>query len=126
MESVQLAEYENGVTNRQAKEKEITAGLHTEMRVTELTVRGLKRKAFRKETAGEKADRDRREKKALIDSLWQAGARKEKEKGTTTTANRKEDKLEEKSLKAKPGPNKIGQNPNKVQLAKSKGSALAS
>ena len=40
------------VTNRQAKEKEITAGLHTEMRVTELTVRGLKRKAFRKETAG--------------------------------------------------------------------------
>ena len=60
------------VTNRQAKEKENTARLHTdtEMRVIELTVRGLKRKAFRKETAGEKADRGRRAKTAMIDSLW--------------------------------------------------------
>ena len=82
------------------------------MRVTELTVRGLKRKAFRKETAGEKVDRGRRAKKAMIDSLWQAGARKEKEKGAA----------EEKSLKAKPGPKKRGPNPSKVQLAKSKGS----
>ena len=58
MEVVQLASYENGVTDRQAREKEKTARLHTdtEMRVTELSVRGLKRKAFRKEMAGEKAE----------------------------------------------------------------------
>ena len=74
-------------------------------------MRGLKRKAFRKETTEEKADRGRRAKKALIDSLWQAGARKEK--GTS----------EEKNSKVKAGPEKRGRNPNKVQLAKNKGSA---
>ena len=59
MEVVELAGYENEVAKRQAHEKEKAGKLQidTEMRVTELTVRGLKRKAFRKETAKEKADR---------------------------------------------------------------------
>ena len=54
----------------------------------------------------------------------QAGARKEKE--TTETAKRKEDKLEKKKTKPKPGLKKAGLNPKKVQLAKSKGSLIAS
>ena len=56
------------------------------MRVTEITVRGTKRKAFRKETAGEKADRDRSAKKLLIDSIWKAGVKK----ATSDAAKRKE------------------------------------
>ena len=49
---MELAGYENGVANRQAHEKEKAFKLQvdTEMRVTELTVRGVKSKAFRKET----------------------------------------------------------------------------
>ena len=63
IEVVELASYENGVANRQAHEKEKAGKLHidTEMRETKLTVRGLKRKAFRKETAKEKADRGQQE-----------------------------------------------------------------
>ena len=92
METMLLAGYEDMVTIRQAREQEDKARLSmdTEMRITELTVRGLKRKAFRKETAGEKVSRGQRAKRAMIDSLWQAGARKEKEK----------EAAEERSLKA--------------------------
>ena len=126
MEVVQLASYKNGVTDQQANEKEKTARLHTdaEIRVTVLTIRGLKRKSFRKETVGEKADRGQRAKKALIDSLWKAKARKEKE--TTETAKRKEGNIEEKKTKAKPGPKKAGLKPEKVKLAMSKDSLVAS
>ena len=137
IEIVQLAGYEDGVTNRQAKEKEDAARLNrdTEMRVTELTVRDLKRKAFRKETTEEKADRGRKAKKALIDSLWRAGARKEKEKSDETNKQDQHAEIEyelnkvqlnKKQTKEKPGPVRRGRNPDKVQIAKSKGSALAS
>ena len=69
MEVVELASYENGVTIRQASKKDKADKLQTdkEIRVTELTVRGLKRKAFRKETVKEKADRGQVAKRALID-----------------------------------------------------------
>ena len=102
METVLLAGYENGVTNRPAREKENNTRLHkdTEMRVTELTVRGLKRKAFRKETAGEKASRGQMANRAMIDSLWQAGAMKEKEKEKEKEIEK--GAAEKRRLKAKP------------------------
>ena len=40
------------------------------MRSVEISVRGLKRKAFRKETSDEKADRGRKAKKKLLDTIW--------------------------------------------------------
>ena len=50
---MELVDYENEVAKRQAHEKEKAVKLQvdTEMRVTEITCRGLKRKAFRKEKA---------------------------------------------------------------------------
>ena len=69
MEVVELRSYENRVTIRLASEKDKAARLQTDMEisVTELTIRGLKIKAFRKETAREKADRVQIAKKTLID-----------------------------------------------------------
>ena len=56
MDVIELAGYESGVATRQALEKETAASkrVDIEMRVVELTVRGLKRKAMRKETSEEK------------------------------------------------------------------------
>ena len=128
IETVLLAGYENEVTNREAREKENKARLHkdTEMRVTELTVRGLKRKAFRKETAGEKASRGQKAKKAMIDGLWQAGARKEKEKEKEKEREKEEGVAEKRRVKTRPGPKRRNPSPNTVQLAKNKGSVTAS
>ena len=100
IEVEELASYENGVANRQAHEKEKAAKLRldTEMRVTELTVRGVKRKAFRKETTEEKADKSRLAKRALIDSLWKAGARKETAEAASRMESRNCKQKRRKSL----------------------------
>ena len=58
---LEQARYEEEVERRQSKEKEKAAGkqIDIEMRSVEINVRGMKRKAFRKETPEEKAARDR-------------------------------------------------------------------
>ena len=124
METELLAGYEDKVTTWQAREQENKARLSmdTEMRITELTVRGLKRKAFRKETAGEKASRGQRAKRAMIDNLWQAGARKEKEKEKGREKEKEKGAAEKRRLKARPGPKRRNPTPNTMQLARNKGS----
>ena len=85
------------------------------MRVVELTVRGLKRKAMRKETSEEKAKKSRMAKRAMIDILWKSGAEKERAEATKRM----------EVPKAKPGPkNKITS--RKVRLSKPKDSQVAS
>ena len=74
-----------------------TAGCQAKIRVTEIKVKGLKRKALRRETPQEKADRDRQAKHALIDSLWRAGARME----TAAAAKRKEKEILDRKEKVK-------------------------
>ena len=117
MDVLELASYESGVATRQAIEKETAAKqrVDIEMRVIELTVRGLKRKAMRKETSEEKAKKSRMAKRAMIDILWKSGAEKERSEAA---------KMKE-APKAKPGPkNKITS--RKVRLSKPKDSQVAS
>ena len=92
------------------------------MKVTEISVKGLKRKAFRKEKAKEKADRDRLAKKVLIDSIWRAGAKIE----TAAAAKRKEKEILDRKemVKIKPNPPKISS--KKVQVSKNRSSIVKS
>ena len=118
MDVLELAGYESGVATRQALEKETAAKkrIDIEMRTTELTVRGLKRKAMRKETSEEKAKKSRMAKRAMVDILWKSGAVKER----AEAAKRME------MPKAKPGPKKNKITSNKVRLSKNRDSQVAS
>ena len=118
MDVLELAGYESGVATRQALEKETAAKkrIDIEMRTTELTVRGLKRKAMRKETSEEKAKKSRMAKRAMEDILWKSGAVKER----AEAAKRME------MPKAKPGPKKNKITSNKVRLSKNRDSQVAS
>ena len=64
------------VAKRQAAEKGKAVRRQTdvEMRSVEISVRGLKRKAFQKDTSEEKADRGRKAKKKLLDTIWLVAA----------------------------------------------------
>ena len=64
---VVVAEYNEDVAKRQTGEKEkvVRRQKDVEMRSVEISLRGLKRKAFRKETPKEKADRGRKAAKEI-------------------------------------------------------------
>ena len=84
--------------------------------MVELTVRGLKRKAMRKETSEEKAKKSRMAKRAMVDILWKSGALKERADAAKSM----------EISKAKPGPKKNTVTSSKVRLSKTKDSQVAS
>ena len=71
-----MAGYDEDVAKMQSLEKEKAVRRQTdvEMRSVEICVRGTKRKAFKKETPEEKADRGRNAKKKLLDTIWLAAS----------------------------------------------------